>query len=394
MKHGVRPLFAAAIFAFAVAASSAEIDVMTQNQYLGADLTPIIAAGSAQPFDPVAFNAAVVTALSKVAANLPQQRFAALAGLITKRGPHLVGLQEVFRYDCQGPGCADPAIAGAFNDHLQGTLDSLGGAYVVKATVKNLDLTLPVVTSTGQALVTVIDRDVILARSDIASAVAPVPFNAICTYPSMDGCNYDVVGEVSLGGATVRIERGFVGVDASVDDEIYRFVNTHLEVREPAAGNPYSRIVQAAQAYQLLLTVQGTTPTDRKLLVVGDINSDPRDEILSVPPPLQPLLGTDEIVPPYLQFSNAQFTDTWTLRPGANTGNGAPLAGFSCCQDEDLGNHQSVHYERIDIIFSQTLPRRVQSARLLGESIADKTWPKGLGLWPSDHSSVAARLHY
>ena len=114
-----------------------------------------------------------------------------------------------------------------------------------------------------------------------------MPSDAICTHPSVDGCNYDVVGEVSLGGATVRIERGFVGVDATVGGEAYRFVNTHLEVREPAAGNPYSRIVQAAQAYQLLLTVQGTTPTDRKLLVVGDINSDPRYEILSVPPPLQ-----------------------------------------------------------------------------------------------------------
>jgi hypothetical protein len=394
MKHGIRPLFAAAILAFAAAASSAEIDVMTQNQYLGADLTPIIAAGSAQPFDPLAFNAAVVTALGKVAANLPQQRFEALAGLIARRGPHLVGLQEVFRYDCQGPGCADPAIAGAFNDHLQGTLDALGGAYVVKATVKNLDLTLPVVTSTGQALVTVIDRDVVLARSDIASAVAPVPFNAICAHPSMDGCNYDVVGEVSLGGVTIRIERGFVGVDATVGGEAYRFVNTHLEVREPAAGNPYSRIVQAAQAYQLLLTMQGTTPADRKLLVVGDINSDPRDEILPVPPPLQPLLGTDVIVPPYMQFRIAQFTDAWTLRPGAGTGRGAPPVGFSCCQDEDLGNHQSAHYERIDMIFSRALPQRAMNARLLGESIADKTWPKGFGVWPSDHSSVAARLQY
>jgi hypothetical protein len=393
MKQKGQLLLGAAIFAVA-ATASADIDVMTQNQYLGADLTPIITAGSAVPFDPVAFNGSVITALSNVAANLPQERFKALAGLISKRGPHLVGLQEVFRYDCQGPGCADPAVAGAFNDHLQGTLDALDGSYVVKATVKNLDLTLPVITSTGQALITVVDRDVILARSDIAATVEPFPFSAFCAYPSMDGCNYDIVGEVSLGGATVRIERGFVGVDATVDGEAYRFVNTHLEVREPAAGNPYSRIVQAAQAYQLLLTVQATTPAARRLLVVGDINSDPRDEILPVPLPLQPVLGTDVIVPPYMQFELAQFTDAWTLRPGAGTGNGAPVVGFSCCQDEDLGNHQSAHYERIDVIFSLAPPQQVKRARLLGESIGDKTMPKGLGLWPSDHASVAVQLQY
>jgi hypothetical protein len=88
------------------------------------------------------------------------------------------------------------------------------------------------------------------------------------------------------------------------------------------------------------------------------------------------------------------YTDAWTLRPGASTGKGAPLVGFSCCQDEDLGNHKSKHYERIDLIFSLEPPARVKEARLLGESVSDKTPPKGLGLWPSDHSSVAARLQF
>jgi hypothetical protein len=36
----------------------------------------------------------------------------------------------------------------------------------------------------------------------------------------------------------------------------------------------------------------------------------------------------------------------------------------------------------------------VRDARLLGESIGDKTTPKGQGLWPSDHASVAATLEY
>jgi hypothetical protein len=46
------------------------------------------------------------------------------------------------------------------------------------------------------------------------------------------------------------------------------------------------------------------------------------------------------------------------------------------------------------MIFSLTKPASVKDARLLGEVVADKTWPPGLGLWPSDHASVAAGLQY
>jgi hypothetical protein len=68
--------------------------------------------------------------------------------------------------------------------------------------------------------------------------------------------------------------------------------------------------------------------------------------------------------------------------------------GFSCCQAEDLLNRKSELYERVDLIFSLAPPRKVQDARLLGESVSDKTPPPGRGLWPSDHASVAARLQY
>jgi hypothetical protein len=136
-------------------------------------------------------------------------------------------------------------------------------------------------------------------------------------------------------------------------------------------------------------TALGTLPVGRELVIVGDINSDPRDEVL--PGPLPPELAT----PPYMQFVEwGGLTDVWTMRPGTATGKGAPLVGFSCCQDEHLGNLQSTLDERIDVIFTLTTPKRVLDARLLGESLADKTMPKGSGVWPADHASVAARLQY
>ncbi len=379
-------------------APPALIDVMTQNQYLGADLVPVVEAGAAITDDPatlVAFNTALLNALGMVAANLPEQRYVALAREISGRRPHVVGLQEVFDFSCQGPGCSYGPIAGAFNDHLTGTLDALHGTYVAKAIVKNLDIPLPVQTPVGVALVRVIDRDVILVRSDLAGAASIVPYGQYCTYPSLDGCNYDFVATTSIAGQVVKIERGFVGIDITIGGADYRVANTHLEVREPDGSNPYSRIVQSAQAYQLILTTTNTTPPGRKLIVVGDINSDPHDPLLPVPDALQLEYGLPPvIVPPYTQFMAATFTDAWTMRPGANTGQGAPLIGLSCCQDEDLANRHSMLYERIDMVFSLTRPSKVIDARLIGTTAASKTWPPGQGLWAADHAAVAAALQY
>jgi endonuclease/exonuclease/phosphatase family metal-dependent hydrolase len=376
----------------ALGAKPAQIDVMTQNQYLGADLNPVVAAGSAVPFDPVAFNAAVLTALGQVAANLPEQRYLALAREISGRRPDVVGLQEAFDFICTPPGPDDPnglvgngcnfsPIVGAFNDHLQGTLDALHGAYVASAVVRNLNVTLPIVTPVGGAYVTVIDRDAILVRSGLAGASSIVPYGYSCSYPSMDGCNYDVVAETSIAGQPVRIERGFVGIDLDLGAARYRIVDTHLEVREPDPGNPFSRYFQSAQAYQLVNTVP-VALDGRQLIVIGDFNSAPTDV------PVGP------IVPPYMQFAAAGFTDAWTMRPGAATGKGAPLVGLSCCQLEDLSNLHSMLYERIDLVWSLRRPAKVLNARLIGETASSKTWPPGQGLWPSDHAAVAATLRY
>ena len=119
-----------------------------------------------------------------------------------------------------------------------------------------------------------------------------------------------------------------------------------------------------------------------KQIVVGDFNSDPRD-VVEIP----------GIVPPYQIFA-ADHTDVWTRRPGASTGQGAPLMGLTCCQDEDLGNFKSAMYERVDLIFSLGLPKKVQNARVLGDSVSEKTRPISMGVWPSDHASVATKLTY
>ena len=116
-----------------------------------------------------------------------------------------MGLQEVLQFQCvdlvqpppAGLGCSDPSIAAAFSDHLLLTLDALDGTYVEAATVVNLNIpVLPFNVNGIDALLGVVDRDVILARSDIDAT--PVDYTAfqglgICLKPSADGCNYSLV---------------------------------------------------------------------------------------------------------------------------------------------------------------------------------------------------------
>lgn len=411
MKRILLAAAGATLLALNATAATEQLSVMTQNQYVGTDLIGLVTEPD--------FNAAVIRALEVRAASLPSDRVRALSALIAGRAPSLVGLEEVYRFTCidddarDARGCQNQAIAGAFTDQLADTLAALGGKYVAAAQVVNLNLpaTLPAplnalpgvpIAYDGRVIyVGVIDRDVILARRGVS--FTPTPFAslnavnpALCPRPSANGCNYYAAASANLTlpgvpfPVPIRFERGFVGVDAVVGGRTYRFVATHLETRLETLG-PAARGFQSAQAYELINTVgalQAFAAIGRTVLV-GDFNSDARDPVYPAPPP-DTYLG----VPPYQQLAAAGLTDAWTLRPGTAKSRGAPLIGFSCCQDEDLGNARSALYERVDLVWSMPRPARVFDVRLLGEVTADKTPPKGAGLWPSDHASVAAVLDF
>lgn len=382
----------------AIAGGISKVRVMTQNQYLGADLTPIVAAEEAAEF-----NAAVITALSQVAANNYPERVQSLAATIAERSPHLVGLQEMFAFGCEPVSFTMPDPCGlfgpAFNDHLAATvaaLQGMGADYRAVATVKNLglDMVFPGPTSAfniegipvfldfdslPDIFVTVIDRDVILARGDVAAT--PVEFD--CMSPSVDGCNFENVAETSIGGTPIRIERGFVAVDATIKGDSYRFVNTHLEVRFPDPTNPLSMALQAVQSTELLTALTlNPEPAGSRVVLVGDFNSDPDD----VPPapfltPYQQIVSGRAINGDLVSLA---FSDTWLLRP-------QDQAGLTCCEDGDLLNATSDHVRRVDIIFSKSVPRKVNASKVLNTSPGDKT---ASGLWPSDHGSVDAMLQF
>jgi hypothetical protein len=354
-----------------------EVDVLTLNQYFGADLTPILTASAAD------FNAALLQVLKQAAANNAPARIQRQADEITERLPDLIGLQEVLHTECRDlppltGACAEPSIAKAVNvDYLNLTLQALPD-YEAAARVENFgfrDITvigsLPgvpftIVDNNGASkngLLSSYEQDVILVRKG-ATAVEPV---FLCDIRrSALGCNYSAADVVKIAGRDFTIKRGYVAVNATVRNRPYRFVNTHLE--------PSDSEVQAEQAAELRGALNTSTPADRSLILVGDFNSPPTD-----------------VAPesPYNQFVGAGYVDVWTARHGS-----AP--GFTCCQDADLRNAPSKLSRRIDLIFTKAQPVLGKQALVVLDDLNDRT-PPGPGqprLWPSDHAGVEALLNF
>jgi endonuclease/exonuclease/phosphatase family metal-dependent hydrolase len=364
---------------------------MTQNQYLGADLTPIILSQT-----PEEFSTAVVTAFTQAAVNnfpLRAQRFATQVALSE---PDLIGLQEVFDVKLNGANVGPP-----FVDHLAVTLDALaarGQHYVVAAIVTNFNITIlfDVNGDENDDLVSVVDRDVILARRGVEFTKlvgnrtegglcgVPIPIqlpplfpSVLQSLPSEDGCNYTIGVEVAspLFGGPIIIPRGFVGVDAMVRGKKYRFVTTHLEVRQPDPTDPASAILQSLQSVELVETLKATTPPDRKLILVGDFNSSPEDDSIA------------GITPAYQIIASADFADIWDTNPLRFFNPG----GFTCCHLADLSNTMSLLNERIDIIFVREMSFQPLAFVTGQVPIFPLSVPPN---WVSDHAGVFGKLTF
>lgn len=356
------------------------IKVMTLNEYIGADLKPILETLTRHDF-----NDELVAALRGIAANRFLDRVQRQAAIIAQQQPDVVALQEVWGFQCEDvvpaspkQGCNDPTISGAFVDFLKETLSALnsqGLNYRAVSKVKNLDLSairvsgfppgIPFVINGSDAVLNGIDRDVILVRNDIPARA--VNFSRACpNRASVNGCTYDLLLTTPTPIGPITLLHGFTGADVKVNRKNYRIINTHLEQRDPF---PF---IQADQANELINTLRRTTPTNKSLLILGDMNSSPRDS------------DFPGIAPPYQQFIEAGFTDTWKFRRPASP-------GFTCCQAEDLSNKRSLLNSRIDFIFSQRAVKRGK-VNLVGMRQTDKTAPPKL--WPTDHAGIVAELHY
>jgi endonuclease/exonuclease/phosphatase family metal-dependent hydrolase len=327
----------------ASAAPEPTVTVATQNLYIGADLSPILAAKDLE-----GALAAAGQVFAAVQASHPAARMAAVADEIAKRPPDLVGLQEATLWRSGDLGSVATTVEFDFVRLLVDALAARGLSYEVVASTTNVDAHFPVSTDVGLREIRITERDVILGRADSSLELSNV---------QTANFQVNVVFSTLLGPFTSL--RGWASVDATAGDSTVRFVTTHLEGLDP--------LVQLAQASEILT---GPADTSLPVVLVCDCNSSAR-------------AGDPDATPTYVLLRNAGFGDAWASKhPGAE--------GLTCCQDADLRNMPSALFERIDyILFRGDFD--VRHASLLGARPGDRT-TKPDRVWPSDHAGVSATL--
>ncbi|MGE7387474.1 endonuclease/exonuclease/phosphatase family protein [Streptomyces sp. NPDC004126] len=329
----------------------AELRVLTRNLYLGADLGPVLAATSQQ-----GLVAAVTAAYANVQATNFPERAEALADEIAGSDPHLVGLQEAVLWRSQTPADPNSSATHVEYDFLRILLDALaarGKHYkIVEQVTVGSDFEAPRSTQNGLQDIRLTDRDALLARADLPAHVFSVTNAQTGRFRNFVPICRPVLG--CPPNPPLRIERGWVAADATLNGRTARVVTTHLE--------PASATVQEAQADELL-----TGPLNTKLptVLLGDLNSASDGT------------GTQS----YSRLLAAGFTDAWTATRHHNL-------GLTCCQAPDLRNPFSTLTRRIDYaLFRGHISAR--TTHTVGDTQADRT-PSGL--WPSDHAGVKSVL--
>jgi endonuclease/exonuclease/phosphatase family metal-dependent hydrolase len=326
-----------------------DITVMTRNLYLGADLSPAIAAILSG--DPNEIPPAVSGVWASVQATNFPKRARALADEIRDAHPDLVGLQEAVLWRSEYPSnFAGPDATHVEYDFVETLLDELclrGERYVVVASMTGFDVEAPRIRSFDPLEfedVRLTDRIVILARRGGRGS-------DVKTVNPRTG---SFATNVAFGDVTVLY--GWASVDVRLGGRSFRFVTTHLESD--------FEDVRLAQAAELL---SGPLQTPLPVILAGDLNSNANGD------------GTSTA---YFNLLGAGFEDAWgTANPGAviNT----------CCHDALLASTIpfAIPFGRIDHILCRG-DFDVHSTRIVGARRGDRI----RGLWPSDHAGVVVTL--
>ena len=337
-----------------------KVTVMTRNLFLGADLGPVIGAGSI----PEAIDGAGEIWNEFQSTNFPE-RAVPLAREIERAKPDLVGLQEaaLWRQQIPSDGGAPPLspLPGAMpattvvQDFLAILLSHLKH-YKVVISQDEFEGELPAdvdgsdATGTGPLAAFGADFDARLTMRDVILVRKGSKVKLGATSKG----HYVRRFEPNVGGIVIPVDRGWVSVEARVGAFEFRFVNTHLE----AFGDP---TIREAQAKEL---IAGPLTTPKQVILVGDLNS-----------------GVERHNEPERPGDDLAFR---ALEAFGMTDNGAVQ---SCCYS-DLFDPTQVFDHTVDHVLTKP-GLATKDAFITGNNPSERT-PSGL--WPSDHGGVVSRL--
>ncbi len=316
-----------------------ELTVMTQNLYLGADLTPVLTAPNLG-----AFLVAVAGLYTIVEASDFSTRAAAIAAEIDRNDVDIIGLQEVAKYTTSGPG-APPSL-----DFLAILLQKLAdrglsfsaAAVGSNANVGPIPLLLCAVPTVGACLITYEDRDAILVNNRTRH------LDVTAAQSGRYIAQQSIVGPAGL----LSFNRGWVSIDGRLNGERFRFATTHLEI-------PVYAATQEAQAGEFLA---GPAKARGAVIAVGDFNS-----------------AADGSETATYGLLTGRLDDAWA-KPKKDP-------GFTCCQAADLANATSALSLRIDLVLTDG-HAKARDAALVGDAPFQGIAPR----WPSDHAGLIAAI--
>lgn len=367
------------------------LTIMSRNLYLGADVAIALELLPDMP-------AAAQFMWEQVAATDLDARVGLLAAEVVDDEPAVIGLQEATRWRCRPGSIGRVATVYDFTDAFLEEARAAGVPYVIASADGQPALqdgyripALPFLSrvedpatfqprfGTDTATCGFDLADALLVREDLADRVVAAGGRAFAD-------RYSVVPTV------LTIDRGYAWADLALDGGTVRFVTTHLESLWDPGEVPHS----ARQAAQLLEDLEDTTTP---VVVLGDINADPRDP--RGPDDLNPALQPEaseacpaQTADPTPDTADPACNAYWTLRAGgfadagpdpldgANLtwGTSAELAGPDLARLDDaleMGNPYGFT-DRLDYVLYRGAVT-VEDTHIIGNR-----WPNSDRLWPCD----------
>lgn len=336
---------------------SEPVTVMTRNLYLGTDLFPIFRifdeVGPGTSRDEVAQRVAAAAYEARQTVDVTDftRRAAVIADEIAEHEPDLVGLQEVALWR-SGPleldnlGETDSYLVDYdFEAILMAALDDRDLDYEVAVRLDEGDLEVPSVGPNGESPrdIRITLRDVVLVRDGLDVLEA-------------GRAHYGDQYTLPAPGGGIELTRGYQWVDVVNEGERFRFVNTHLEVRDSLIG--------FHQARELAI---GPASVATPVVVVCDCNSDPLRLRRSAA---------------YRALTSSGFQDQWLTLPRHRD-------GATCCIDDALSeSSEEILDSRVDFVFARAGTRvRALDGSLLGHPGGVPTDARA-----SDHAGVVLTI--